>query len=91
MRHLIAAAALLAFSVAVTDAIAQEGDPPVPAEPAAPVAVPAPAKPIPTMKFSQEQTIIQPSEIRIGPGIACRMDDTALVCSIARPAPKAAE
>ena len=43
------------------------------------------------MKFSQQQTIIQPTEIRIGPGIACRIDGTVLDCNLARPAPTPAE
>ena len=60
----------------------------------APTAEPAPAAPpapVETMTFSQQQTIVRPTEIRIGPGIACRMDDTVLACSVTRPAPRAAE
>ena len=59
-------------------------------EPAAPMAAPAPPAPpapIPTMLFSQVQTILPPTEIRVGPGISCRMDETVLMCSVAMPMP----
>ena len=60
----------------------------------APTAEPAPAAPpapVETMTFSQQQTIVRPTEIRIGPGIACRMDGTVLDCNLARPALAPAE
>ena len=86
LGKLLVVAAFLALSAAATGAMAQDAATAPEPDTSAPVAAPAPAKPIPTMKFSQQQTIVQPSEIRIGPGIACRMDDTVLVCDRARPA-----
>ena len=90
MKNLVAVS-FLALCAAATGAMAQGAAQPATSEPAAPVAAPAPPAPIPTMKFSQQQTIVRPSEIRIGPGISCRMDDTVLVCSVARPVPRAAK
>ena len=94
------AAAVLFLCVYAVSAMAAEGsyfpepapaasedaaEAPKQAEPVKAVSPPAPPAPIPTMKFSQQQTIVKPSEIRIGPGIACRMDDTVLACNLARP------
>ena len=92
MRKLLVAA-FLALCVAVPGAMAEDAPEPPEAEPA-PAEAPKqadPVKAVETMKFSQQQTIIQPTEIRIGPGIACRMDGTVLDCNLAQPAPAPAE
>ena len=86
MKSAIFAAALALSSPVVADE-AQKA----PAKEAPTLTVTGPAKPTQTMKFSQQHTIVMPTEIRVGPGIACRMDATALVCTVARPAPSAAK